>query len=123
MVSLCFGLFFIFIDTKAVFRAESALSTVWQSLEMRKSFGLHPPMFLVGLCGFGKGRFFPYGLAYCFQNCPTPRVKPTKAIGGFSFWVATFVTVLRTIASTEPGGAKEKGTGMGVWRNAPGANP
>lgn len=79
-------------------------------------------MFLVGLCDLGKGRFSLW-LAYCFQDCPTPRVKPTKAIGGFSFWVAITVTGHHPLASTEPGGVVEKGTGMGVWRNAPGANP
>lgn len=29
--------------------------------------------------------FFPYGLSVLFPRLPTPRVKPTKAIGGFSF--------------------------------------
>jgi hypothetical protein len=66
---------------------------------------------------------FSHVLSVLIPKLPNAKGQAHQSHWGFFFWVATFVTVLRTIASTKPGGAKEKGTGMGVWRNAPGANP
>ena len=60
----------------------------------------------MGLCDSEGGGL---RVSYYFQELPMPRVKPTKATGGFSFGA---VAVLRTIVSTEPGGVEEKGTGM-----------
>ena len=55
--------------------------------------------------------------AYWFQNCPTPRVKPTKAIGGFSFVPHRYRTVRDSNAPTPAADKKRVNDGGNGFPN------
>ena len=54
---------------------------------------------------------------------PNAKGQAHQSHWGFFFWVAIHEAGHHPIVSTEPGGVVEKGTGMGAWYSAPGANP
>lgn len=63
-------------------RVESALLTVWQPLEQRYTMD-QPPMFLVGLCGLGMGKF-----SHCVKRTDSKIAQrqgssPPKPLGVF----------------------------------------
>jgi hypothetical protein len=91
--------------------ATVGIATVWDQ---------HPPMFLVGLCGLGMG-ILPMRLRTDSKIAQRQGSSPPKPLGVFLLCHA--VAGHHPIVRTNPGCVVEKGTGMGAWYSAPGANP